>query len=144
MEHCLAVLAPRGNLFRSSSIAPGSSDIQSSKTIRTISDTWKNIFKSNQQLFPSVLTQEVISGEVVGVPDLHGEARRDLIFSLIPGEHGLFLRDDDLLLSHEVIEGEDKAPVKVALTSQGVIVHICVLLVLLLPFQPAVTGKVVG
>ncbi len=73
---------------------------------------------------------------MVGVPDLQREARRDLVFSLIPGEHGLFLRDDDLLLCHEVIEGEDKAPVEVALARQGVIVHVCVLLVLLLPFQP--------
>lgn len=89
-------------------------------------------------MFPSVLTQEVIGREVVGIPDLQREARWDLIFSLIPGEHGLFLRDDDLLLSHEVIEGEDEAPVKVALTSQGVIVHISVLLVLLLSFQPSV------
>lgn len=77
---------------------------------------------------------------MIGVPDLQREARRDLIFSLIPGEHGLLLRDDNLLLGHEVIKGEDKAPVKVALTSQGVIVHVCVLLVLLLSFQPSM-GK---
>ncbi len=94
--------------------------------------------KFKQKLFPSVLTQEVISREVICVPDLQREAGRDLIFGLIPGEHGLFLRDDDLLLSHEVIKGEDEAPVEVTLTSQGVIVHICILLVLLLPFQPSV------
>lgn len=86
----------------------------------------------------SVLTQEVVCGEVVGVPDLQCEARRNLIFSLIPGEHGLLLGDDDLLLGHEIIKGIDKAPVEVALSSQGVVVHVCVLLVLLLPFQPSV------
>lgn len=75
---------------------------------------------------------------MVGIPNLQREARRNLVFCLIPGEHGLLLRDYDLLLGHEVIEGEDEAPVKVALTSQGVIVHVCVLLVLLLPFQPPV------
>lgn len=69
---------------------------------------------------------------MVGVPDLQRETRRDLVFGLIPGEHRLLLGDDDLLLSHEVIEGEDEAPVEVALAGEGVIVHICVLPVLLL------------
>lgn len=109
---------------------------------------WETSNKKNSKIivkyhqFPLVLTQEVISGEVVSVPDLQREARRDLVFSLIPGEHGLLLRDDNLLLSHEVIKREDKAPVEVALTSQGVVVHICVLLVLLLAFQPSVGGGV--
>lgn len=84
------------------------------------------------------LTQEVISREVVRIPDLQRETRRDLVFGLVPGEHGLFFGNNDLLLSHEVIEREDKAPVKVALTSQGVIMHVCVLFVLLLPFEPPV------
>lgn len=75
---------------------------------------------------------------MVGIPDLQRETRWNLVFSLIPGEHGFFLRDDNLLLGHEVIKGEDETPVEVSLTSQGVIVHICVLLVLLLPFQPPV------
>ncbi len=35
-EHCLAVLAPRGNRFRSSSIAPGSDGSQSSQTMRIV------------------------------------------------------------------------------------------------------------
>lgn len=79
-----------------------------------------------------VLTEEVVGGEVVGVPDLHREARGDLVLGLVPGEHGLLLRDDNLLLRHEVIEGEDEAPVEVALSGQGVVVHVRVLLVLLL------------
>lgn len=129
-EHCLAVLAPRGNRFRSNSIAPGCGH-SSYTPLKPLKVTFKPNPKSN-------LTQKVISREMVGIPDLQREARRDLIFGLIPGKHGLFLWDDNLLFSHEVIEGEDKAPVKVALTSQGVVVHICVLLVLLLPFQPSV------
>lgn len=132
-EHCLAVLAPRGNRFRSSSIAPESGVSQTIRTVIICVESGGN-FCWGQATKTSVLTQEIIGGEVIGIPDLQREARRDLIFSLIPGEHGLFLRDDYLLLGHEVIEGEDKAPVKVALTSQGVIVHICVLLVLLLSF----------
>lgn len=89
-----------------------------------------------------VLTQEVIGGEVVGVPDLQREAGRDLVLGLIPGKHGLFLRDHDLLLRHEVIKGEDEAPVKVALSGEGMIVHVCVLLVLLLSLEPSVEGTV--
>lgn len=42
---------------------------------------------------------------MVGVPHLQVKARRDLVFSLIPGKHGLLLGDDDLLLSHEIVEG---------------------------------------
>lgn len=73
---------------------------------------------------------------MVGIPHLQREARGNLILRLIPGEHGLLLGDDDLLLGHEIVEGIDEAPVEVALSSQGVVVHVCVLLVLLLPFQP--------
>lgn len=71
---------------------------------------------------------------MVGIPHLQREARRNLVLGLIPGEHGLLLGDDDLLLGHEIIEGIDEAPVEVALSSQGVVVHVSVLLVLLLPF----------
>lgn len=74
---------------------------------------------------------------MVGVPDLQCEARRDLVLRLVPGEHGLFLGDDNLLLRHEVIEGVDEAPVEVALSGQGMVVHVCVLLVLLLALQPS-------
>lgn len=77
---------------------------------------------------------------MVSIPDLQRETRRDLVFSLIPGEHGLLLRDYDFLLSYKVIEGEDEAPVEVALTGQGVVMHICVLFVFLLPFQPSLEG----
>lgn len=89
-----------------------------------------------------VLTQKVVGGEVVGVPDLQREARRDLVLCLVPREHGLFLRHHNLLLRHEVIEGEDEAPVKVALSGEGMVVHVCVLLVLLLALQPSVEGTV--
>ncbi len=78
---------------------------------------------------------------MVGVPHLQIKACGDLVFGLIPGKHGLFFRDDDLLFSHEVVEGVDKTPVEVALPSDGVVVDICVLLVLLLPFQPTVEGR---
>lgn len=87
-----------------------------------------------------LLTQEVIGGEVVGVPDLQREARWDLVLGLIPGEHGLFLRDYNFLLRHEVIEGEDEAPVEVALSGQGMVVHVRVLLVLLLSLEPSAEG----
>lgn len=73
---------------------------------------------------------------MVGIPHLQREARGDLVLGLVPGEHGLLLGDDDLLLGHEIIEGVDEAPVEVALSGQGVVVHVGVLLVLLLPFQP--------
>lgn len=42
---------------------------------------------------------------MVGVPHLQVKARRDLVFGLVPGKHGLLLGDDDLLLSHEIVEG---------------------------------------
>lgn len=77
---------------------------------------------------------------MVGVPDLQREARWDLVLGLIPGEHGLFLRYYNLLLRHEVIEGEDEAPVEVALAGQGVVVYVRVLLVLLLSLEPSVEG----
>lgn len=89
-----------------------------------------------------VLTQEVIGREVVSIPHLQREARRDLVLCLIPGEHGLFLRDHNLLLCHEVIKGKDEAPVKVALSGQRMVVHVCVLLVLLLALQPSVEKTV--
>ena len=82
------------------------------------------------------LTQEVVCGEVVGVPHLQREARRDLVLGLVPGEHGLLLGDYDLLLGHEVLKGVDEAPVEVPLARQRVVVHVRVLLVLLLAFQP--------
>ena len=75
---------------------------------------------------------------MVGVPHLQIEASRDLVFSLIPGKHGLFFRDDDLLFGHEVVEGVDEAPVEVTLSCDGVVVDVCVLFVLLLSFQPTV------
>lgn len=76
---------------------------------------------------------------MVSVPHLQIQSSRDLVFSLIPGKHGLFFWDDDLLFSHEVVKGVDEAPVEVALSSDGVVVDVCVLLVLLLPLQPTVT-----
>lgn len=76
---------------------------------------------------------------MVSVPHLQIEASWDLVLGLVPGKHGLFFRDDDLLLSHEVVEGVDEAPVEIALPGDGVVMDICVLLVLLLPLQPAVT-----
>lgn len=74
---------------------------------------------------------------MICIPDLQRETRRDFVLSLVPGEHGLFLGDDYLLFSHKVFEGEDESPVKVALASQGVVMHVCVLLVFLLPFKPS-------
>jgi len=90
------------------------------------------------------LTQKVIGREVVRVPHLQREACRDLVLCLIPGEHGLLLGDDDLLLGHQVVEGVDEAPVEVALARDGVVVHVGVLLVLLLPLQPAARRRTCG
>lgn len=73
---------------------------------------------------------------MVGIPDLQGEASWDLVLSLIPGEHGLFLGDDDLLLCHQVVKGEDVTPVEVAFAGERVVMDVCVLLVLLLTLQP--------
>lgn len=81
---------------------------------------------------------------MVGVPHLQVEPCRDLVLGLVPGEHGLLFGDDDLLFGHEVVEGVDEAPVEVALTGDGVIVDVRVLLVLLLPLQPAVRGQSVS
>lgn len=81
---------------------------------------------------------------MVSVPHLQVEPCRDLVLGLVPGEHGLLFGDDDLLFGHEVVEGVDEAPVEVALTGDGVIVDVCVLLVLLLPLQPAVRGQSVS
>lgn len=93
---------------------------------------------------PVLSTQKVIRWEVIGIPHLEIESRRNLVLSLIPGKHGFLLWDDNLLLSHQVIEGIDKAPVEVALSSDGVIMYVSVLFVLLLSFQPAVTDKQVS
>lgn len=81
---------------------------------------------------------------MVSVPHLQIETSWDLVLGLIPGKHGLLLRDDNLLFSHEVVKGVDEAPVEVALPGDGVVMDVCVLLVLLLPLQPADTGKDVG
>lgn len=78
---------------------------------------------------------------MVSVPHLQIKARRDFVFGLIPGKHGLFLGDDDLLLSHEIVEGVHEAPVEVPLPGDGMVVDVCVLLVLLLALQPAVTDR---
>lgn len=78
---------------------------------------------------------------MVGVPHLQIKTSWNLVFGLVPGKHGLFLGDDDLLFRHEVVEGVDEAPVEVALPGDGVVVDVGVLLVLLLPLQPAGAGK---
>lgn len=78
---------------------------------------------------------------MVSIPHLQVKARWDLVFSLIPGKHGLLFGDDDLLLSHEIVKGVHEAPVEVPLPSDGMVVDVCVLLVLLLSLQPAVTGR---
>lgn len=78
---------------------------------------------------------------MVSVPHLQIKTRRDLVFGLIPGKHGLFLGDDNLLLSHEIVEGVDKAPVEVPFPGDGMVVDVCVLLVFLLALQPAVTSR---
>lgn len=80
---------------------------------------------------------------MISIPHLQIKTSGDLVLGLIPGEHGLFLRDNNFLFSHEVVKWVDKAPVEVALPSDGVVVDICILLVLLLPFQPT-GGKAVG
>lgn len=103
----------------------------------TGSQRWHRLLAPPEIAHPPVLTQEVVGREVVGIPDLQCEARRDLVLRLVPGEHWLFLGDDNLLLRHEVIEGVDEAPVEVALSGQGMVVHVCVLLVLLLALQPS-------
>lgn len=84
-------------------------------------------------------TQEVICREVISIPHLQVESWWDLVFSFIPCKHGLLLGDYNLLLCHQVVEGVDEPPVEIALTGQGVVVNVCVLLVLLLPFEPTGT-----
>lgn len=78
---------------------------------------------------------------MVSIPHLQVKSRWDLVFSLIPGKHGLLFGDDDLLLSHEIVKGVHEAPVEVPLPGDGMVVDVCVLLVLLLSLQPAVTGR---
>jgi len=63
-------------------------------------------------------TEEVVSGEMVGVPDLEVESSRNLRFRLIPREHVILARDNDLFLRHEVVERKDEAPVEVAFSRQ--------------------------
>lgn len=71
---------------------------------------------------------------MIGIPHLEVEPSWDFVLSLIPGEHRLLLGDHDLFLSHQVIKRVHKSPVEVSLTSNGMIMDIRVLLVLLLPF----------
>lgn len=78
---------------------------------------------------------------MVSVPHLQIKTRGDLVFGFIPGKHGLFLGDDDLLLSHEIVKGVHEAPVEVPLPGDGMVVDVCVLLVLLLALQPAVASR---
>lgn len=72
---------------------------------------------------------------MVRVPDLQLQPGGDLALRLVPGEHGLLARDDDLLLGHQVVEGEDEAPVEVALARQRPVVDVRALAVLR-PLEP--------
>lgn len=74
---------------------------------------------------------------MIGIPDLYIQSGRNLILGLIPGKHGLFLRDDNLLLCLQIVEGINEAPVEVSFTGQRMIVDISVLFILLLTLQPA-------
>ena len=58
---------------------------------------------------------------------------------LVPGEDGFLLGYDDLLLCGQVLEGEDVAPVEVALARQRAVVDVGLLRVGVGALQP--TGK---
>jgi len=64
------------------------------------------------------LTQEVIPGDEVGVPDLQREVRRNLDLDVVHGQHAVFPAEDDLLLGAQVIERKQKSPVEVAFARQ--------------------------
>ena len=55
---------------------------------------------------------------MVSIPDLQVESGGDLGLRLVPREQGLLARDDDLLLRHQVVAGEDKPPVEVTFPCQ--------------------------
>jgi len=63
-------------------------------------------------------TKEIICREVICIPDLQVEPGWDLGLRLVPGEQSLLPRDDDLLLSNQVLKWEDEPPVEVAFTSE--------------------------
>ncbi len=93
MEHCFAVFAPRGNRFRSSSIAPETKP-------NTHAPAWVKIIKTEPELNIIKIqqhTQEVVCREVICIPHLQIQSGRDLILGLVPRKHGLFLWDDDFL-----------------------------------------------
>ena len=84
-----------------------------------------------------LLTDEVVRAEEVVVPDLHCEARVHVHLRLAQTVEVLLLLDDYHLLRREVLEREHKAPVEVALSVHGAVVHVR-LLSIVLSTNPAV------
>lgn len=55
---------------------------------------------------------------MVSVPDLEVQSSGYLRLGLVPAEHRVLARDDDLLFGDEVVEGVDEPPVEVALAGE--------------------------
>lgn len=82
-------------------------------------------------------TQEVIGRDAVIVPDLQDQHCRLPKLGLLQGEGSRPAPDAHLPLGGQVVKVEHEAPVEVPFPSQGVEVHICLLLVVLQPLHPA-------
>jgi len=64
------------------------------------------------------LTEEVISGDEVSVPDLQRDVRRNLELDVAYWQNTLFLAEDNLLLGSQVLERKHEPPVEVAFARQ--------------------------
>ena len=63
-------------------------------------------------------TEEVVCWEVISVPDLEVETRRDLRLRLVPREHVVLACDHDLLLSNQVVEWKHESPIEITFSCQ--------------------------
>lgn len=77
-----------------------------------------------------ILTQEIICRESFKVPHLKHQLSRYFALCLFQGKYVFSFTNHHLFLCWEIVEREHKAPVEVALSCQGVVMYVCLLLVL--------------
>jgi len=63
-------------------------------------------------------TEEVVSREMICIPDLKVESSWNLSLCLVPWEHVIPAWYDDLLLGHEVVKWKHESPVEIAFSCQ--------------------------
>lgn len=93
--------------------------------------------------FHYVLTQEIIWRESFKVPHLKHQLSRYFPLCLFQGKYVFSFTNHHLFLCWEVVEWEHKAPVEVALSCQGVVMYVCLLLVLFQALYPPMASTAV-